>query len=165
MLVSAYNERQQRYQMLEEFPLNRRSVITVSLKALRGIAFKKDPELYVRVPISTLFDHPQDNAEIAVVHLAGFVIPFLGWRIKCVREAFPDALYEDMDGNEIRVEFEVKSSHFMDHQHEPQKCDYVICWQDNLTLDQRRALLSRNQNLRVLELRRFFHDYEVTRGV
>ncbi len=148
--------------MLGKFPLNRRSIIAVSLRPLRELDIKLDPEIYLRAPASKIFLGPQDNAETAVVHLAGFVIPFLGWRIKIVREEFPDAIYESPDGSEIRVEFEVKSSNFIEHGHAASLCDCIICWEDDLNTVKREVLLAQNPNLIVLELRRFFHDYEVS---
>jgi hypothetical protein len=51
--------------------------------------------------------------------------------IKELRTTFPDAIVEDKDGNEKRIEFEFKSMTFDREGHKPAYCDLVVCWEDN----------------------------------
>ncbi len=45
---------------------------------------------------------------------------------------FPDCLLKTADGqHEIRAEFELFSSYFKDHGHNPDKCDLIVCWEHN----------------------------------
>jgi len=48
--------------------------------------------------------------------------------------AFPDYVLGDSDGKEYRVEVEYKSANFIYHGHDPQKCDFVLCWIHNIAL-------------------------------
>jgi len=42
--------------------------------------------------------------------------------------AFPDYLLGDEDGKEYLVEVEHTSGNFIRHRHDPQECDFVLCW-------------------------------------
>jgi hypothetical protein len=46
--------------------------------------------------------------------------------IKNNKNQYPDFIME-RDGNEIRVELETLSSHFIDHGHDPNNVDLVVC--------------------------------------
>lgn len=51
------------------------------------------------------------------------------------RSKFPDALLVNKDTNEVmNVEFEIKSSNFLEHEHDPKVCDLIVCfvhdWKD-----------------------------------
>jgi hypothetical protein len=39
-----------------------------------------------------------------------------------------------VDGRELRVEFELYSSNFVEHDHDPEKCDLVVCWKQDRSL-------------------------------
>jgi len=45
---------------------------------------------------------------------------------------FPDAVVMDRDGELRRIEFEYRLSNFLQHRHDPSKCDFIICWEDYL---------------------------------
>ena len=51
--------------------------------------------------------------------------------IKKLRTKFPDAIVENEEGNEERIEFEYKSMTFQREGHSAEKCDKVICWIDD----------------------------------
>ena len=51
--------------------------------------------------------------------------------IKRLGTKFPDAIVENDDGDEERIEFEYKSMTFQREGHSPEKCDKVICWVDD----------------------------------
>ncbi len=67
-----------------------------------------------------------------VVALFSKVHRELGYpKITKLGAAFPDAIVEDEDGNEKRIEFELKSMTFDREGHKPENCDLVVCWEDN----------------------------------
>jgi hypothetical protein len=43
---------------------------------------------------------------------------------------FPDCV-ATRDNSKIRIEFELKSSNFLSHKHDPSQCDLVVCWIDD----------------------------------
>lgn len=48
--------------------------------------------------------------------------------------AFPDYVLEDETGKKHRVEVESKSINFLLHRHDPDGCDFVLCWSHNAIL-------------------------------
>ncbi|MBI4529620.1 MAG: hypothetical protein HY695_37960 [Deltaproteobacteria bacterium] len=73
-----------------------------------------------------------------MVTLFGLLLPRLPYRllINEVREAFPDCLAwkfeEDGERKLLRIEFELKASNFVNHTHDPDGCDLIVCWEDDL---------------------------------
>lgn len=55
-----------------------------------------------------------------------------------IAPAFPDAEALDEKGKYKKIEFEVLSSDFIGHKHNPKECDYIICWEDDLTEEQKK---------------------------
>jgi hypothetical protein len=51
-----------------------------------------------------------------------------GWKVKEVRQAFPDCIVETSTGDELRIEFEFHAKSFKTHGHDAKKCDIVVCW-------------------------------------
>jgi len=47
-----------------------------------------------------------------------------------IGESFPDSICLK-DGKEVRVEFESRSINFKYHKHDPEKCEYIVCWFDD----------------------------------
>lgn len=46
---------------------------------------------------------------------------------------FPDAIVlEKSSGKQRRAEFEFMASSFIEHEHDPYKCDVIICWKNDL---------------------------------
>lgn len=46
---------------------------------------------------------------------------------------FPDAVVlEKSSGKQFRVEFEFMASSFIEHEHDPSKCDVIACWVNDL---------------------------------
>jgi len=145
-----------------DYPIKHRTCVKVSYKPSFSPSDRKDPWTYVRNPQSDLFNLAEPISEAMVVYLAGFITPLFGWRTLMIREEFPDALFKDIKtGEQIRVEFESLSSHFLDHDHSPSGCDAIICWQDNMTrADKTRYLFTKNPDLKIIELRKIFHHYD-----
>ena len=145
-----------------DYPIKHQTHVKASYKPSLRPSDRKDPWIYVRTPQSDLFNLAEPVSEMMVVYLAGFIAPLFAWRTLVVREEFPDALFEDIKtGEQIRVEFESLSSHFLDHNHSPSGCDAIICWQDNMSrTDKARYLFARNPDLKIIELRKIFHHYD-----
>ena len=56
-----------------------------------------------------------------------------------IAPAFPDAEAIDEKGKYKKIEFEVLSSDFIGHGHNAKECDYIICWEDDLTEEQKKC--------------------------
>ncbi len=75
--------------------------------------------------------------EQGVVYLFGILSRQLGFIIEAVRTDFPDCEGKrQIPGKQDRweqvsIEFEYRSSHFKDHNHNPNECDVIICWEDD----------------------------------
>jgi hypothetical protein len=70
-------------------------------------------------------------------------------RIESIQARFPDCIaYQKVQGRERRkrIEFEFKSRSFLDHGHDPKKCDCIVCWEHNWPGVPR--------NIEIIELRR-----------
>ena len=89
--------------------------------------------------------------EIGVVFLFAHLAKKWRLRIDELRSGFPDCIaYQKIQGREkkIRIEFEYKSKNFMTHRHSPDKCDWIVCWEDNWP--------DAPRNIHIIELRREF---------
>lgn len=53
------------------------------------------------------------------------------WRIELIRPGFPDCLARRLNGEPIRIEFELESKNFALHKHEAKDCDMIVCWEHN----------------------------------
>ncbi|MDF4355276.1 hypothetical protein P3445_22505 [Vibrio parahaemolyticus] len=73
--------------------------------------------------------------EQGVVYLFGVVSQELGFLVETVRVGFPDCEAKRYVGkNEqimehVNIEFEYKSSNFVEHGHDPEQCDLIVCWE------------------------------------
>ena len=88
------------------------------------------------------------NNEQGVVYLFSHVArKQFGLRVERVQAGFPDCLaYKD--GRRVRIEFEYRSRNFLQHRHDPLRCDWIVCWIHDWPAAPAR--------LRVIELRREF---------
>ncbi|MBX3007618.1 MAG: hypothetical protein KF816_06275 [Melioribacteraceae bacterium] len=70
--------------------------------------------------------------EQGVVFLFGKIAHELGMYVEVVRPGYPDCIAKRYIGKgrwqEVRIEFEFKSSHFETHKHSKEECDIIICW-------------------------------------
>jgi hypothetical protein len=86
--------------------------------------------------------------EQGVVFLFGMVARELGYLVEAIQGGFPDceAKRQISKGQwqPVQVEFEYESKNFVDHGHDPTKCDVIICWIHNW--------MECPDNLEVLEL-------------
>ncbi len=75
--------------------------------------------------------------EQGVVYLFGMVSRELGFYVESIQQGFPDCegkYLHDPSRNlwaKARIEFEFKASNFREHGHDPQQCDFIVCWIDD----------------------------------
>jgi len=71
--------------------------------------------------------------EQGVVFLFGKVAHEFGMYIELIRTGYPDCIAKRFIGKdrweEIRIEFEFKSSHFVRHKHKVEEVDMIVCWE------------------------------------
>jgi hypothetical protein len=87
--------------------------------------------------------------EMGVVLLFGMLFWRLGFIIESAQIGYPDcrAKLEVEPGRwqDVGIEFELHSRHFLTHRHDPNRCDFIVCWIHNWK--------GCPPNLRVIELR------------
>jgi len=70
--------------------------------------------------------------ENGVIFLFGKVAADLNMYVETIRPGYPDCVAKRYIGKskweEIRIEFELFSSHFETHKHDPDYCDAIVCW-------------------------------------
>lgn len=107
-------------------------------------------------PINFRGLHHAPINELGVVFLFGVVSYELGYIVEAIHAAFPDCEAKrciDRKRNRwqrVRIEFEYSSRSFLDHGHEPNECDVIVCWEHNWP----------NCPLEVIELRRVIDELE-----
>jgi hypothetical protein len=75
--------------------------------------------------------------EQGVVYLFGMVSRELGFYIEAIQQGFPDCegkYLHDQKRNlwaKARIEFEFRASSFKEHGHDPNGCDFIVCWIDD----------------------------------
>jgi hypothetical protein len=121
-------------------PLHGMKCVTVSMLA---ILFSMS-SLRTLVPRSVYSDRPLLGAPM---DLPGFWR--LGFIIESAQIGYPDcrAKLEVEPGRwqDVGIEFELHSRHFLAHRHDPNRCDFIVCWIHNWK--------GCPPNLRVIELR------------
>ena len=84
---------------------------------------KRSPALFLHEP----------RTEQEVVCLFGALLADLGMVIELVQTPFPDCIVRKKGTDtQLRVEFELYASHFLDHGHDPERCDMLVCWHDDV---------------------------------
>ncbi len=70
--------------------------------------------------------------ENGVIFLFGRVAADLNMYVETIRPGYPDCVAKRYIGKgkweELRLEFEFRSSHFVGHKHHPGDCDAIVCW-------------------------------------
>jgi len=74
----------------------------------------------------------EPGSEHEVCFLFGFLLPHLDgdWVLDEYSGAYPDGIFL-INGDRVRVEFELYSANFIDHGHDPTKADMIVCWKHN----------------------------------
>jgi len=142
-----YNDlsRGQKYEILNNLLLNFKSQIQ-EFKNWDNLTFSKFLYTIIKPPrlsassvkgrssqplseIGLLYE-PQNEMEVIV--LFAMYHRELGFPyILRVGTEFPDAIVLDENGEVKRIEFELFSKTFQQHNHPINECDYIICWEDN----------------------------------
>jgi len=91
----------------------------------------KRPELTPPLhDIGLLFE---PRSELEVIYLFSILHKKLKFPyIVKIRDEYPDATVINHEGRMLKIEFEVRSSEFLKHGHDPKYCDYIVCWEDDL---------------------------------
>jgi len=99
-----------------------------------SLVIRKTPQQLYGTPIDFRGMRHAPINEQGVVYLFGMVSRELGFYIEALQQGFPDCegkyLYNKNKGfwAKARIEFEYKASNFKDHGHDPNQCDFIICW-------------------------------------
>lgn len=71
-------------------------------------------------------------SEQGVVFLFGKIIEDLHMYIEEIKTSYPDCIgrrYTGKGWEKVAIEFEYKSSNFLEHQHDSRECDIIVCWE------------------------------------
>ncbi len=73
--------------------------------------------------------------ELGVVYLFGMLHDAFDFKIESIQAGFPDCIARRYIGSgrweELRIEFEFKSRTFLQHKHNPDSVDIIVCWEHN----------------------------------
>jgi hypothetical protein len=73
--------------------------------------------------------------ESGVVCLFGAMAEQLGFMVVRIQTEFPDCEAIRLVGKDryqpVRIEFEYESRNFLKHNHDPEMCDLIVCWEHN----------------------------------
>ena len=73
--------------------------------------------------------------ENGVIFLFGKVAADLNMYVETIRPGYPDCIAKRYIGKgkweDVRIEFEFRSSEFPRHRHHPDDCDAIVCWEDD----------------------------------
>jgi hypothetical protein len=74
--------------------------------------------------------------ELGVVFLFGMISKELGFIVEAISNDYPDCEAKRYDPQsktwgKIAIEFEFSSSNFKKHEHDPNICDLIICWEND----------------------------------
>lgn len=87
--------------------------------------------------------------ELGVVFLFAHLAKNFRIRVEEISPSFPDCIaYQKVGRGEkkIRIEFEYLASNFKQHGHDPKRCDYIVCWENDW--------VKAPKDLNIIELRR-----------
>ncbi|KPJ57215.1 hypothetical protein AMJ49_01215 [Parcubacteria bacterium DG_74_2] len=103
--------------------------------------------------------------EQGVVFLFGRILDDLNMYIEEVRTKYPDCVarrYTGRGWERVYIEFEYLSSNFIEHRHDPKECDIIVCWEDDLTAEDKMKI----QDVEIIELKSIINTPQVpNRGI
>jgi predicted transport protein len=97
--------------------------------------------------------------EQGVVFLFGRILEDLNLYIEEIRIKYPDCVarrYTGKGWERVYIEFEYKSSNFILHGHDPNECNMIVCWEDDLNEVDRKKLAG----IEIIELRVLIDELE-----
>ncbi|RPH96007.1 hypothetical protein EHM69_02710 [candidate division KSB1 bacterium] len=103
----------------------------------QGSKFKGRPPVIYGEPIDFRGLRNAPTNEMGVVYLFAMVSRELGFMINAIGSAFPDCegtyLYDAKQNQwaAARIEFEFVASNFKAHGHDPDQCDFIVCWKND----------------------------------
>lgn len=98
--------------------------------------------------------------EQGVVFLFGRVLEELNMYIEEIRTKYPDCVarrYTGKGWERVYIEFEFKSGNFIQHGHDPKECNMIVCWEDDLTEQDKKKL----EGIEILELKSMINTPEI----
>ncbi|XOA42987.1 MAG: DUF5655 domain-containing protein [Candidatus Nealsonbacteria bacterium] len=98
--------------------------------------------------------------EQGVVFLFGRILDDLNMYIEEVRTKYPDCVarrYTGRGWERVYIEFEYLSSNFVEHKHNPKECDIIVCWEDNLTTENKMKI----PGVEIIELKSIINTPQV----
>ena len=106
-----------------------------------------DQSVKRRRPIGSFLDfrgmgHEPTN-EQGVVALFSMIVRDLGMYIENIGKGYPDCVVCKSNGStweRLMVEFEFASDNFRVHGHDPSRCDLIVCWIDNFSLNRPKGI-------------------------
>lgn len=84
------------------------------------------------VYLKPLLFTPQNELEVILVFAKYHEELGFPYILKYNPSRFPDAVVIDANRELRTVEFELNASNFREHGHDPEKVDYIICWENDL---------------------------------
>lgn len=113
---------------------NNNATIAASSPSIKKI---KKPEQFYGEPMEFRGLRHAPINEQGVVFLFGMICRELGFNIEAVQQGFPDCegkyLYDQKKNlwAKARIEFEYKAKTFIEHGHNLDHCDFIVCWINN----------------------------------
>lgn len=155
---------------LDLFPIVSQTTIRAERRPFLSEKNLLSREAYATPVNAKVSDIP--DTELALVHLVGFLAPFMGLRLLKTyphgvrhRRRHLDAVYlDESNGRQVRVEWENRAVSFIHHQHDPRSCDLLICWTDDFNIPQRKWIVASNPTIRVMDVNKILHHYEFVRS-
>ena len=108
--------------------------ITSKAKVPKGFVWKSKKDTFYGSPMNFRGLIYEPINEQGVIFLFGKISEEMGFNIEAVKSGFPDCegtRLIDKNKNlweQVSIEFEYNSRSFLEHGHDPSKCDVIICW-------------------------------------
>lgn len=99
-----------------------------------GFVWQSNKDIIYGPPINFRGLRHEPINEQGVVFLFGKISEELGFSIEAIRTEYPDCNGKRLVNKNknlwesVSIEFEYKSSNFLEHGHDLEKCDVIICW-------------------------------------
>ncbi len=133
-LRGKYPKEESNYKNEYEFKDNKALFDSSYSYSIKG---KTKPQQYYGEPIDFRGLRHAPINEQGVVFLFAIISSELGFYIESVQQGFPDCegkyccdTKKDLWAK-ARIEFEYKASNFKQHGHDPDKCDFMVCWEND----------------------------------
>ena len=73
----------------------------------------------------------EPHNEMGVISIFSKIYELLGFSNLTFNSTYPDAT-AIFEGKQVNIEFEYNSNSFITHRHNPEGCDFIICWYDDI---------------------------------